>query len=160
MIYKKNDKNFKNNIIVNKKAYYNYFIESTLEAGLVLQGWEVKSLRKKQVNINSGYLLFNHGKMYLVSIDIQPCLTSISNAFHNQTHRDRQILLHRREIFFLYGKYQIKGYSLIALSLYWKNAWCKLQIGVARGKNVRDKREHKKKQEWIIQKNRLIKNFL
>lgn len=146
-------------ITENKKAYYNYFIEKTIESGLILQGWEVKSLRKKKVNISNGYLFFQNNELYLIGLDIQPCLISNIDERY-QLHRNIKVLLKKKEIYFLYGKYKTKGYSLIALSLYWKKAWCKLKIAVAKGKNKKDKRMNIKNREWNIKKNIIIKKFL
>lgn len=158
MMQKKYDKNLIHNIINNKKIYYDYYIEKTIESGLILEGWEVKSLREKKVNINNGYLSFYNKELYVVNINIEPFKKSVSYISY-QSNRNRKVLLHRKEISFLYGKYKEKGYSLVALSLYWKKSWCKLKIGIAKGKKIQDKRENKKKQDWMIQKNRMLKNY-
>ncbi|CAL4042578.1 SsrA-binding protein [Buchnera aphidicola (Phyllaphis fagi)] len=156
MIYKPN--NLIYNAIQNKKAYYNFFIEKTFESGLLLKGWEVKSLRMNKVNINNGYIIIKNKESFLIGINIQPIIQCKMYDL-NQSNRNIKILLHRKEIDYLYEKYKKPGYSLVALSLYWKKSWCKLKIGIAKGKTNIDKRENKKKQEWIIQRNRIIKKI-
>lgn len=130
-----------------------------MESGLILKGWEVKSIRNKTVDISNGYLFFQNYEVYLIGLNIQPN-QPLSNELNQKITRNIKILLKKKEIHTLYGKYKTKGYSLIALALYWKNAWCKLKIGVARGKSKQDKRLHIQKKEWNIQKNIIVKKIL
>ncbi|WP_367674620.1 SsrA-binding protein SmpB [Buchnera aphidicola] len=143
-------------MIKNKKAYHNFFIYKIFEAGLVLKGWEVKSLRKKKVNISNGYLCFKNNELYIINLNIEP-INRNNNTIEYKNIRNIKILLKKNEINFLYGKYKTQGYALIAICLYWKLSFCKLQIAIAKGKNTYDKRMHKKKQEWEIQKKQILK---
>lgn len=103
------------------------------------------------VDISSSYLFFKENEIYLIGINIQPCqLVSMTGVKKKQ--RNIKILLKKKEIHFLYGKYKTEGYSIVALDLYWKYAWCKLKIGVSKGKTKHDKRLHIKNKEWNIQK--------
>ncbi|MCW5197254.1 SsrA-binding protein SmpB [Buchnera aphidicola] len=147
------------NIAINKKAYYNFLIEETIESGLILQGWEVKSLRNSKVNIKNGYIIFNGNEVFLIGIYIQPIIQNTNYIINNKSNRNIKLLLHRKEIYYLYGKYKQLRYSLIALALYWKKSWCKLKIGIAKGKTNLDKRENKKKKEWMIQKQKIVRYF-
>ncbi|CAL4320441.1 SsrA-binding protein SmpB [Buchnera aphidicola] len=155
----KKNKKKRNNIITNKKAYYNFFIEKTIESGLILRGWEVKSIRLKKINITNSYLSFRNNEIYLIGINIEPFLKS--NIYTDyQKNRPIKVLLNKREINFLYGKFKTIGYSLIATSLYWKEAWCKLEIGIAKGKQKKDKRTTIKNREWERKKSKLFKRIL
>ncbi|WP_343182679.1 SsrA-binding protein SmpB [Buchnera aphidicola] len=157
MINLKNKRNIEKFFITkNKKVYYNFFVESIIEAGLVLQGWEVRSLREKKVNIVNAYFFFKNNAVYLTGLDIQ---SNVIKKLNKNIHSNRNIkvLLKKKEIDFLYGKFQTRGYSLIALSLYWKGVWCKVQIAISKGKKKIDKRLYKKNKEWNIEKNRIKK---
>lgn len=159
MIIKNNNCSYNQcNIVENKKAYYNFFIEKKIESGLILKGWEVKSIRKKKVDITNSYLFFRNNSVYLIGMDIQPCKEHDSLCIKNYK-RNIKVLLKKKEIYYLYNKYQTKGYTLIALSLYWKKAWCKLTIALGKGKSKKDKRLDIKKKEWNIQKNIIIKKL-
>ncbi|CAL4321301.1 SsrA-binding protein SmpB [Buchnera aphidicola] len=148
-------------IIVNKKAYYNYNIEKNFFSGLVLEGWEIKSIRSKKINISESYIHYYQNEMYLMNATFQPLHISSQSIFCNPT-RKRKLLLHRHEINFLSARIKNTGYTLITLSLFWKKSWCKLEFGIAKGKTLRDKRLHIKNNEWkkeklnILKKNRII----
>lgn len=144
-------------IAQNKRARFEYFIEDTIEAGLSLQGWEVKSLRQGKANISDSYVVFKDGEAYLFGATIQP-LTQASSHTINDPTRTRKLLLHRKELDNLFGYVQRDGYTIVALELYWKKAYVKLKIGVAKGKKLHDKRETVKDREWEIQKSRIIKS--
>ncbi|WMY95240.1 MAG: SsrA-binding protein SmpB [Arsenophonus sp.] len=144
-------------IIVNKKAKYEYFIHEVFEAGLKLLGWEVKALRAGNVNFSNTYILIKDKEAYLLGLTITPLRIASSNIIYDST-RTRKLLLNKHEIDLLFGKINQTGHTIIALSLYWKNAWCKIKIALAKGKNKHDKRSDIKKQEWIIQKNKIMKN--
>ncbi|MBC8653176.1 SsrA-binding protein SmpB, partial [Providencia vermicola] len=119
-------------IAMNKRARHEYSIEEEFEAGLSLQGWEVKSLRAGKANIGDSYVLLRDGEAYLFGANFTPLTVASSHVVCDPT-RSRKLLLNQRELDTLYGKVNREGYTVIALSLYWKNAWCKVKIGVARG---------------------------
>ncbi|WWP02574.1 MAG: SsrA-binding protein SmpB [Candidatus Dasytiphilus stammeri] len=144
-----------NKIISNKYAYHEYFIKEEIEAGIVLDGWEVKSIRAGKVNIINSYILFHNGYAYLLGLNIQPLTQSTGISF-DQT-RDRKLLLHQRQINTLHGCINRQGYTAVALSLYWKNIWCKVKIGIVKGKKQYDKRKFIKSREWQINKERILK---
>ena len=126
-------------IAMNKRARHEYSIEEEFEAGLSLQGWEVKSLRAGKANIGDSYVLLRDGEAYLFGANFTPLTVASSHVVCDPT-RSRKLLLNQRELDTLYGKVNREGYTVIALSLYWKNAWCKVKIGVAKGKKAHDKR--------------------
>lgn len=142
---------------MNKRARHEYFIEEEYEAGLSLQGWEVKSLRAGKANISDSYILLRDGEAFLFGSTFQPLAVASSHVVCDPT-RSRKLLLKQRELDSLYGRVNREGYTIVALSLYWKNAWCKLKIGVARGKKEHDKRDDIKHREWQLDKARIMKN--
>lgn len=144
-------------IALNKRARHEYFIEEEFEAGMALQGWEVKSLRAGKANISDSYILLRDGEAYLFGATFQPLSVASSHVVCDPT-RNRKLLLNQRELDSLYGRVNREGYTVVALSLYWKNAWCKLKIGVARGKKQHDKRDDVKNREWQLDKSRIMKN--
>jgi SsrA-binding protein len=143
---KKNDKPAPSHIAQNRKAWHDYFIEDKYEAGLVLEGWEVKSLRAGRAQLKEAYVIVERGELLLVGAHISP-LTSASTHIQPNPTRARKLLLHREEIGKLIGSVERKGYTLVPLSLYWKKGRAKLEIGLARGKQAHDKRESIKKRE-------------
>lgn len=145
-----------NTIADNRKARFDYFIEETLEAGLALEGWEVKSLREARANLTESYAVLRGGEAWLVGAHIAP-LPSASTHVHPDPTRSRKLLLHRRELARLVGAVERKGYTLVPLSLYWQRGRVKLKLGLARGKKQRDKRLTEKEREWQRQKERLRK---
>ncbi len=144
-------------IALNKRARHEYFIEEEFEAGLSLQGWEVKSLRAGKINISDSYILLRDREAYLFGSTFQPLAVASTHVVCDPT-RNRKLLLNQRELDSLYGRVNREGYTVVALSLYWKNAWCKLKIGVARGKKEHDKRDDIKEREWKLDKARIMKN--
>ena len=126
----------------NKKAYHDYFIEEKLEAGLVLQGTEVKSLRAGKADLNDSFMLVRDGEAYLHNLNISHY--EFGNRQNHQPDRNRKLLLHRREIDRLYGRIREKGLSVIPLRLYFKDGLVKVEIGLAKGKKLYDKREDMK----------------
>ncbi|QFQ32380.1 SsrA-binding protein SmpB [Buchnera aphidicola] len=141
---------------INKKAHYHYFIEEVFQSGLVLKGWEIKSIRSGKINISESYVnKFSH-EIYLCNSIIQPLKTASNNFVFDST-RKRKLLLHKNEISYLSIKINEIGYTLIPLSLSWKKSWCKLNFGLARGKNKIDKREEDKKNSWKKDKLRILK---
>lgn len=157
MTKKKSHKPGSATIALNKRARHEYFIEDEIEAGLALQGWEVKSLRAGKANISDSYVIMRDGEAYLFGATITPLNVASSHVVCDPT-RTRKLLLKQRELDNLYGQINRDGYTVVALSLYWKNAWCKIKIGVAKGKKDHDKRETIKNREWKLDKARIMKN--
>ncbi|MHC8441485.1 MAG: SsrA-binding protein SmpB [Candidatus Eutrophobiaceae bacterium] len=143
-------------IAQNKRARHDFFIESQLEAGLALQGWEVKSLRAGRVSISESYILLKDGEAYLIGANITP-LPSASSHVDAQPARLRKLLLHRREIASLIGAVERKGKAAIPLSLYWKSGKVKLGVAVAQGKKQHDKRKADKEKDWKREQGRLLR---
>lgn len=144
-------------IAMNKRARHEYFIEEEFEAGLALQGWEVKALRAGKANISDSYVVFNRGEAYLFGATITPLNVASSHVVSDPT-RTRKLLLNKRELDSLFGKVNREGYTVVALSLYWKNAWAKVKVGVAKGKKMHDKRTDIKDREWKVDQARIMKN--
>ncbi|MBL4954969.1 SsrA-binding protein SmpB [Neobacillus sp. OS1-32] len=129
----------------NKKAYHDYFIEETYEAGIVLQGTEIKSIRAGRVNLKDAYVRIQNGEAVIFGMHISPY--EQGNRYNHDPLRTRKLLLHKREINKLYGEAKETGYALIPLKLYLKNGFCKVLIGLAKGKKNYDKREDLKRKE-------------
>ncbi len=129
----------------NKKAYHEYFIEEKFEAGMVLTGTEVKSLRLGKANMNDSFALVRNGEAFLNNLHISPY--SFGNRENHDPDRMRKLLLHKKEIGKLFGKIREQGYSLIPLRLYFKNGLAKVEMGLAKGKKQYDKREDEKERE-------------
>lgn len=145
-------------IAVNRRATYEYFVEERFEAGIVLEGWEVKSLRAGKTQLDQSYVIVKDGEAFLLGGLITPLQTA-STHIHPDPQRTRKLLLHRREIDKLIGSVERKGYTLIPLSLYWKGKNIKLQIGLAKGKKDHDKRATEKDRDWKRQKQRIVKDL-
>jgi len=152
---KKKNKN-PNSIAVNKKARFDFFIEDTLEAGLSLQGWEVKSLRAGKIQLGESYILFKNNQAYLFGALITP-LTTTSTHITADPLRSRPLLMHRREINRLRGLVDTEGMTVIPLELYWKQGKVKLAVGTAKGKKQHDKRATMKERDWNRDKERIMK---
>ena len=144
-------------IAQNRKAWHDYFIEQRFEAGLALMGWEVKSLRAGRAQLKESYVSLKGGEPYLLGAHISP-LTSASTHVHADPTRARKLLLHAEEISKLIGAVERRGYTLIPLSLYWKRGRAKLEIGLARGKQLHDKRADIKKRESDLEMRRALKS--
>ena len=143
-------------IIANKKAFHDYFIEEKYEAGLCLQGWEVKAIREGRGNIKEGYVIVRDAALYLINANITPLKTASTHIKPEPT-RTRKLLLHKAEISKLIGKVERSGYTLVPLDLHYKAGRIKLEIGLAKGKKLHDKREAEKDKDWNREKQRLIK---
>ena len=143
-------------ITVNKKAKHDYFIEDRFEAGVVLQGWEVKSLRAGRVQLRDSYVLLKKGEAWLLGSLITPLNTASTHTTHDAA-RTRKLLLNRSEINKLIGSIERKGYTAVALALYWKHGNVKCEIGLAKGKKDYDKREVTKQRDWERQKAKMLK---
>jgi SsrA-binding protein len=144
-------------IITNKKARHDFFIEDRFEAGLVLEGWEVKSLRAGKVQIVDSYVFIKEGEAWVTNILITPLQTA-STHIHPHANRLRKLLLHKLELDRLIGAVERKGYTLLALSLYWKHGLVKAEIGLAKGKQEHDKRANDKERDWKREKQRILKH--
>lgn len=143
-------------IAVNRKATHEFFIEERFEAGLVLQGWEVKSLRAGRVQLDQAYVLLKNGEAWLFGSLITPLQTASTHIVTDQ-QRTRKLLLKYRELSKLLGSVERKGYTLVPLKLYWKENRIKLEIGLAKGKKMHDKRASEKERDWEREKQRLLK---
>jgi SsrA-binding protein len=130
-------------IVDNKKAFFDYFIEERYEAGLVLEGWEVKAIRAGRAQLKEGYVVLQRGAFYLIGAHISP-LNSASTHVTPDTIRTRKLLLRQEEINKLVGKVEQRGYTLVPLNLHYKNGLVKLDIGLAKGKKQHDKRATEK----------------
>ncbi len=144
-------------IAENRKARHDFFIDETIEAGLALEGWEVKSLRAGRANLTEAYALLKNGEAWLFGAHISP-LSSASTHVKADPTRSRKLLLHRREIDRLIGAVERKGFTLVPLNLYWQRGRAKLSLGLARGKKQHDKRDTVKNRDWERQKARILKN--
>ncbi len=143
-------------IALNRKAHHDYTFEQRFEAGVVLAGWEVKSLRAGKVQIADAYVIIKKGEAWLIGSNISPLL-SASTHVNPDPSRSRKLLLHKKEINSLIGLTERRGYTLIPLSLYWKQGRAKLEVGLAKGKKQYDKRATEKNREWEREKQRLFK---
>ena len=146
----------RNSIAVNKKARHDYALEETLEAGLALEGWEVKSLRDGRAQIRDSYVQLKDGEAWLFGAHISP-LPAASTHITPDARRTRKLLLHRREIDRLIGAVERRGFTVVPLRLYWKQGRAKLQIALAKGKRQYDKRAAERERDWQRQKDRLAR---
>ncbi|HED17613.1 MAG TPA: SsrA-binding protein SmpB [Gammaproteobacteria bacterium] len=154
---RKKPKKSSNTIVSNKKARHDYFIEENYEAGVVLEGWEVKSLREGKAQLVDSYVLLKNGEAFLLGSLITPLL-SASTHINPEPTRTRKLLLHRDQINKLVALVDRKGYAVIALSLYWKRGRVKADIGIAKGKKDYDKRAVQKDRDWKRDKQRILKH--
>jgi len=143
-------------IIDNRKAFFDYFIEERHEAGLVLEGWEVKAMRAGRANIKESYVMIKDGELYLIGTHISP-LPEASTHIQPDPTRIRKLLLKREEIDKLIGKVEQRGFTLVPLNFHYKNGRVKCEIGLAKGKKLHDKRETEKKRDWEREKARLMR---
>ena len=143
-------------IAQNKKARFDYFIEDRLEAGLALQGWEVKSMRAGKAQLTDSFVIFRDGEAWLLGSHVAP-LNTVSTHVVAEPKRTRKLLMNRREIDRLIGLVERKGYTLIALELYWSKNRVKVAVGLAKGKKQHDKRDTEKDRDWKRDKARALK---
>jgi len=143
-------------IAQNKKARFDYFIEDRLEAGLALQGWEVKSMRAGKAQLTDSFVIFRDGEAWLLGSHVTP-LNTVSTHVIAEPKRTRKLLMNRREIDRLIGLVERKGYTLIALELYWSKNRVKVSVGLAKGKKQHDKRDTEKDRDWQRDKSRALK---
>jgi SsrA-binding protein len=143
-------------IIQNKKARFDYFVEETYEAGMVLEGWEVKAIREGRAQIKESHVIIRNGEIYLLNSHISPLLSASSHVKPDPT-RTRKLLLKGPEINRLIGKVEQRGYSLVPLDFHYKNGRVKCEIALAKGKKQHDKRDTLKDKDWEREKDRLMK---
>lgn len=144
-------------IALNKKARHEFFIEDKFEAGMALQGWEVKSLREGKVNLVDSYVLMKDGEAFLFGAHISP-LPTVSTHFEPDPTRTRKLLLHQRELGRIFGAISKEGLTCVPLALYWKNGNVKCEIALAKGKKLHDKRATERDRDWTREKSRILKN--
>lgn len=153
---KKKNAQSSNTIALNKKARHDYFIEEKFEAGLELQGWEVKSCREGKAQLTDSYVIFKNGEAWLLGARVQP-LPSASTHFVTEPDRTRRLLLNKRELAKLIAAVEQKGHTVVATALYWKKHLIKCEIALAKGKAKHDKRETEKQRDWNREKQRLMR---
>jgi SsrA-binding protein len=154
---KKTKQSAGNVIAVNRRARHDFFIEDRFEAGLALEGWEVKSLRAGNAQLTEAYVNVRQGEAWLVGAHFSPLKTTSTHVAADPT-RARKLLLHRYELDRLTGAVERKGYTLVPLDLHWHKGRAKLSIGLGKGKKQHDKRADRKDRDWQRQKERILKN--
>jgi SsrA-binding protein len=143
-------------IAQNKKAFHDYFVEQKFEAGVELEGWEVKSIRAGRVQLKEAYVIVRSGEIYLIGCHISP-LSTVSTHFQPDPVRTRKLLLHKEEINRLIGSVERAGYTMLPLDMHFKRGRIKLEIGLAKGKKQHDKRQAEKERDWQREKQRVLK---
>jgi SsrA-binding protein len=143
----------------NKKAFHDYFIEDKFEAGLVLEGWEVKAIRANRVQLKEAYVVVKSAEVYLIGCHISPLLSASTHVYPDPT-RSRKLLLRAEEIRKLIGKTERAGFTLVPLDMHFSKGRIKLQIGLAKGKKEYDKRATVKEREWQREKLRIVRDAL
>jgi len=154
---KSKDKTNSNTIALNKKARHNYTLTDKFEAGMSLQGWEIKSIRTGKVNISDCYVHIKDREAYLVGAEIHPLISASSHVVCDPV-RPRKLLLNRRELDKLIGAVERNGFSLIATAMYWRKCWVKLEFYLGKGKKDHDKRADIKDREWKVEQGRMMKH--
>ena len=143
-------------IVQNKKAFHDYFIEEKYEAGIVLEGWEVKAVRDNRTNIKEAYVIIQRGEIYLIGCHITP-MGAASTHIRPDAIRTRKLLLHSEEISKLIGKVERSGYTLVPIDMHFKGGRIKIEIGLAKGKKQYDKRNAEKERDWERDKARIMR---
>ena len=143
-------------IAQNKKAFHDYFIEQKFEAGIALEGWEVKAIRAGRAQLKEAYVIVRNNEIVLIGCHISP-LPSVSTHFQPDSVRTRKLLLHAEEINRLIGSVERAGYTLLPLDMHYLRGRIKLEIGLAKGKKLHDKRQAEKDRDWQREKQRLMK---
>jgi len=144
-------------IIDNRKAFHDYFIEDRFEAGLVLEGWEVKSIRDGRVQLKESHIIVRDAELFIIGMHVSP-LPTASTHIHPDSTRTRKLLLNAEEISKLIGKVEQRGYTLVPLNLHYKNGRIKLDMALARGKKLHDKRDTSRERDWLREKDRIMKH--
>jgi SsrA-binding protein len=143
-------------IAQNKKAFFDYFIEEKHEAGIVLEGWEVKAIRDNRINLKEAYVIIQRGEIFLLGCHVTP-LGAASTHIRPDAIRTRKLLLHKEEIIKLIAKVERAGYTLVPLDMHFVKGRIKLQIGLAKGKKQHDKRDTEKERDWEREKGRIMR---
>ena len=143
-------------IVQNRKAFHDYFIEQRLEAGIALEGWEVKAIRAGRAQIKEAYVIVSNDEIFLIGCHISPLISASTHVTPDPT-RTRKLLLHAGEISRLIGAVEQDGYTLVPLDLHYKNGRIKLEIGLAKGKRQYDKRQVEKEKDWRREQQRLLR---
>ncbi|TDK23426.1 SsrA-binding protein SmpB [Luteimonas aestuarii] len=143
-------------IALNKRARHEYHLEERFEAGMALQGWELKAIRAGRANIGESYAMVLQGELFLIGAQITPLISASSHVVAD-AHRSRKLLLHRREIDTLVGRIQRDGYTLVPTALYWKGNKVKAELALAKGKQAHDKRQSSKDRDWQRDKQRVMR---
>ena len=143
-------------IVENKKAFYDYFIEERYEAGMVLEGWEVKAIRAGRANIKEAYVILKNAEPFVIGMRVSPLPTASTHVNPDPT-RSRKLLLNAEEIRKLIGKVEQRGYTLVPLDLHYTKGRVKISVGLAKGKKQHDKREAEKDREWQRERERLLR---
>ena len=156
MSKKKDDNSRGGQIAANNRARFDYQIDERFEAGIVLQGWEVKSLRDGRVSFAESYALLRNGEAFLFGAQISPLLSASTHVITDKL-RNRKLLLHKSELNRLIGAVERKGYTVIPLSMYWKGNKVKVELGLAKGKKQHDKRDAEKNKDWERDKGRILR---
>ena len=154
---KDKDKSDGGTIALNKRARFEYHIDQRFEAGIALQGWELKALRAGRINFGESYAMISHDEVFLYGASVPPLISASTHVVAND-RRTRKLLLHRKEIDQLIGAVERKGYTLVPTAMYWKGNKVKVEIGLARGKQEHDKRDTAKQRDWQIEKQRTMRS--
>lgn len=157
MAKSKKAKTLDTTIVRNKRAIHDYYMEETFEAGMVLLGWEVKSMRQKKVQLTDSYVIIKNGEAFLLGCHVVPLNTASTHVVCDPD-RTKKLLLHKRELARLFAGTQQKGYTCVATKLYWKGHTIKCQVSLAKGKQEHDKRDVVKDREWAIEKQRIVRH--
>jgi len=144
-------------IALNRKAKHDYFLGDRFEAGLVLEGWEVKSLRDGRVQLKESFVVLQNGEAWLMGVNISPLLSASTHIHPNPT-RSRKLLLHAEELSRIFGAVERKGFTLVPVALYWSKGRVKVEVALAKGKQAHDKRASEKNRDWGREKERLMKH--
>ena len=157
MSKKKKNPNSSGTIAQNKKARHDFFLEEKFEAGVALQGWEIKSIRAGKVNLTDVYVHVKNGEAHLLNCRITPLDQASSHVICDPV-RPKKLLLHKRELDKLIGSVERQNYTIVATAMYWKKCWVKCEINLAKGKQSHDKRDSLKDKDWARQKERMMKH--
>ncbi|NNM51041.1 MAG: SsrA-binding protein SmpB [Pseudomonadales bacterium] len=152
-----NTKKNSSSIAVNKRASFEYFIEETYVAGLVLEGWEVKSIRAGKISLGDAYVFLKNSEAFIIGVHITPLISTSTHHTIDAT-RTRKLLLNRRELSHLVGAIERKGYTCVPLKFFWNHGLVKCEIALVKGKQTHDKRESEKKRDWQREKGRIMRN--
>lgn len=146
-------------IVQNRRARHEYFIEEVIEAGLVLEGWEVKAIRERRAQLAESYVIVRDGELWVIGMHISP-LSTTSTHIHADPTRSRKLLLHRHQINKLIGQVEQRGFTLIPLNLHFSRGRIKMDVGLAKGKKQHDKRQAQRERDWKREQQRILRNVV